>query len=99
MNYKEKKEELIKERNDLLKEYETFFYKTMELAAKMGNISEGCSLSSTEMIDWLNYLVSDLEMDKFGRLVAALQYVEEPEDKEVIFNLKENIEINNSKTK
>ena len=99
MNYEEKKKELILERYALLKEYKKFFYKTMKLASKISDIDNSNLLTSKEKLDWMMFSCNDKEMEKITRLVASLLYVESPEDKDIIFNLQENIEINNTKTK
>lgn len=39
------------------------------------------------------FFVSDEDMVKITRLAVALQYVNEPTDKEVISSLKENIQV------
>lgn len=98
MNYELKKAELINKNKALLKEYEVLFCKTMKLAVEMSNIDR-LPLLPFEMIDWLKFVSNDAEMEKFTRLVAALQYVQTPEDRNVVYNLKENIELNNIKTK
>ena len=93
MYYEEKKNELINKKNCLLREYEALFYKTMRLAVEMDNMDK-LLLSPVDMIDWMKFVVNDEEMEKFTRLVIALQYVQSPENRNVIYNLKENIEIN-----
>jgi len=70
----------------------------MKLAVEMGNMDE-LPLTPTEIIDWMRFANSDEEMEKFTRLIVALQYVQSPQDRNIVTNLKENIKINNSKIK
>ena len=98
MCYEDKKNELKHKKSNLLKEYEVLFYKTMKLAVEMSDMDK-LPLSPIDMLDWMKFVANDEEMEKFTRLVIALQYVQSPEDRNVISNLKENIEINNSKIK
>lgn len=98
MNYEEKKNELINKREILMKEYKALFYKAMRLAAEIGAMDE-LPLSPHEMLDWVKFISCDEEMEKFTRLVIALQYVQSPEDRNVIYNLRENIKINSSRRK
>ena len=98
MFYQKRKRDIINEQNSLLKEYEILYYKTMKLATEMGNMCV-FPLTAVEAYDWMKFISNEEEMEKFTRLVAALQYVETPQDENVVSNLKENIEKSNSKTK
>lgn len=98
MNYEEKKQILRKKREDLMREYRRLFYKTMELAVEMGEMPEN-SLTPNQMFDWINFVNNSEQNEKFTRLVGALQYVESPTNQDVVSNLIENIEINNSKNR
>ena len=98
MNYQLKKYEIINKKNVLLKEYKDLLYKTLKLTVEIYGITEQ-KLSLDEMIDWMEFVSNDEKMEKLTRLAAALQYVEMPQDKDVISNLQENIEINNLKIK
>ena len=97
MNYEEKKQILIKKREDLMREYRRLFYKTMELAVEMGKMEN--SLAPNQMFDWINFVNNSEQNEKFTRLVGSLQYVESPTNQDVVSNLIENIEINNLKNK
>lgn len=98
MNYQVNKYKLMQKRDELLKEYKTLLCKTLELTVEISNMY-GNIVSPIEIVDWIEFNSNDKEMEKLTRLAAALQYVEMPQDKDVIYNLQENIEINNSKNK
>ena len=98
MNYQVNKYKLIQKRDELLKEYKTLLCKTLELTVEISNMY-GNIVSPIEIVDWIEFNSNDKEMEKLTRLAAALQYVEMPQDTDVISNLQENIEINNLKTK
>ena len=98
MNYQLKKYEIINKKNVLLKEYKDLLYKTLKLTVEICGITEQ-KLSLDEMLDWMEFVSNDEKMQKLDRLAAALQYVEMPQNKDVISNLQENIEINNLKIK
>ena len=55
--------------------------------------------SMDETVEWIRYMVQDKDVDKSFRLVAALQYVENPSDIEVVLTLKNDMKLNRVKVK
>lgn len=95
MTYEERKKELLSEKTKLLTKYNALFNETMELICKMSSIFSNIDSTIIEQIDWAKLVANDSEIEKITRLAAALQYVECPNDKDVIENLEENIAVNN----
>jgi len=90
MSYKSSKETVIKEREALFREYENFLRKTLQLSSKVSAMS-GEVTNSVEARDFANFLSNDEEMKKLTRLTIALLYTENPENKEVLEKLKDDI--------
>lgn len=77
MNYQKKKDQLIKLRNEILKEYQALYDKTIQYA-------------ETEMADE-SVVGRDIFGNKVTSLIVALLYVNNPDNKEVISKLREDI--------
>ncbi len=77
MNYQKKKDQLIKLRNEILKEYQALYDKTIHYA-------------ETEMADE-SVVGRDIFGNKVTSLIVALLYVNNPDNKEVISKLREDI--------
>ena len=78
------------------------FNETMRLAYEhdMNNVFEGIEDDSLEnRIDWMTVESQSETLRKMTRLTASLLYVEKPEDKQIVENLQENIEVNNENRK
>ena len=102
MKYIEKKQELSKKRDELFNKYAVLFNETMRLAYEhdMNNVFEGIEDDSLEnRIDWMTVESQSETLRKMTRLTASLLYVEKPEDKQIVENLQENIEVNNENRK
>lgn len=102
MKYIKKKEELRKKRDELFNKYAVLFNETMRLAYEhdMNNVFEGIEDDSLEnRIDWMTVESQSETLRKMTRLTASLLYVEKPEDKQIVENLQENIEVNNENRK
>ena len=102
MKYIEKKQELLKKRDELFNKYAVLFNETMRLAYEhdMNNVFEGIEDDSLEnRIDWMTVESQSETLRKMTRLTASLLYVEKPEDKQIVENLQENIEVNNENRK
>ena len=102
MKYNEKKQELRKKRDELFNKYAVLFNETMRLAYEhdMNNVFEGIEDDSLEnRIDWMTVESQSETLRKMTRLTASLLYVEKPEDKQIVENLQENIEVNNENRK
>ncbi len=102
MKYIEKKQELRKKRDELFNKYAVLFNETMRLAYEhdMNNVFEGIEDDSLEnRIDWMTVESQSETLRKMTRLTASLLYVEKPEDKQIVENLQENIEVNNENRK
>lgn len=56
-------------------------------------------LWKTELIGWMTVESQSETLRKMTRLTASLLYVEKPEDKQIVENLQENIEVNNENRK
>ncbi|MCI8460638.1 MAG: hypothetical protein HFE81_04505, partial [Bacilli bacterium] len=96
MKYIEKKQELRKKRDELFNKYAVLFNETMRLAYEhdMNNVFEGIEDDSLEnRIDWMTVESQSETLRKMTRLTASLLYVEKPEDKQIVENLQENIEV------
>lgn len=98
MTYDEKKKKILGETRDLLSQYNDIFYKTIELISKTNHILDD-DADIQQKLDWAYFISHTAEMQKLIRLSAALQYVEEPQDKQTISNLKENIKVNKKNKK
>lgn len=93
MLYDSKKKELIALRDEILRDYQSLLAKSL----KLGSISSelyGIASLTGNVTDFVKFVETDLDTMKATSLVAALMYVEYPEDKEVVQTLKRDIDIN-----
>ena len=97
MNYTERKNRIIQKRNLLLKQYISLYRATLQFASEINKL-ENEPMKINEKLDWLRFSTSDKDMEKLTRLVISLLYVEDPQNKEIINNLKENMNINYTKS-
>lgn len=91
MSYKDKKQEILIKRDSILEKYYSLLKDVLEFGHELNNMDMEIT-NEAEAIDLKVFIINDLA--KTTRLMAALLYVEEPQDKEVIGALKENISIN-----
>ena len=92
-NYSEMKNELLKQKKEIEEEYAIFFNKVM----KFGNLCADIANTIQTENDLLDYAkLANSELDKINRLMVAMMYVEQPQNKEIIKLLMENIAIMNS---
>ncbi len=94
MSYEDKKSELLNKCNLLLRKYYSLLKDSVEFSHELISMEV---TNTSETIDLLNFMIKNEDLQKATRLMAALSYVENPQDKEVIANLKENILINKRK--
>ena len=94
MGYNEKKFEMEKKGKKLLEEYDKLFLDTMFFMSELGNLPDKEKFNFIEGLKWMDFIFSDEDVVKITRLAVALQYVNEPTNKEVIDSLKENIKTN-----
>lgn len=92
-NYSIRKDKIQKTAAKLLQRYESLLVDTLEFGSSISHIFE-CDMDISEAIDWLKFACNDENMKKINRLMAALMYVEYPDDKEIINTLQENIALN-----
>ena len=90
MSYKKSKENVERERDELFKEYEVFLKKTLQLSAKVSSLSQEV-VTSEETKDFVALLSFDEKMKKLTRLTISLLYTEDPNNKEVLASLKNDI--------
>ncbi len=92
-NYSEMKNELLKQKKEIEEEYINFFNKVM----KFGNLATDIANTVQTENDCLDYVkLANGELEKMNRLMIAMMYVEQPQDKEIVKLLMENIKIMNS---
>lgn len=94
--YNEKKQKIIKMKDELLKEYTNLLSKSMKYTSDIANVINSNNISQIEVLDFMKFMFNNNDSDKLTRLCVALQYVENPSDTEVIDALIENIELNKS---
>lgn len=97
MNYTERKKRIIEQRNLLLKQYLKLYRSSLQLAKEISKL-EHEPMKYNEKLDWLRFSTSDKDMIKLTRLIISLLYVEDPQNKEIISSLKDNININYTKS-
>ena len=93
MSYNEKMVEMQKKGKDLLKSYDKLFWDTMFFISELAHYPEKENFNIKQQLEWMKFMVNDEDMVTITRLAVALQYVNEPTDKEVIASLKENIQV------
>lgn len=97
-NYYDKKRELLTEKVELLKKYESFLKEVFGFNSKINELQKGIE-NATELMDCMKFFTDNEEMNKIFRFTSALLYAENPGDKEIIKTLKENIAINVKKNR
>jgi len=95
----EKTDDFFEKSRDLIKDYDAFYQRAMQFASEMEHLFEPTDFNSTQQFEeWLSLFrkinASDEKMVKITRLISALRYVEMPNDKQIISDLEENIQLN-----
>lgn len=93
MSYNQKKVEMEKKGKKLLEAYDKLFGDTMSFISELGHYQSKANLNMIEALEWMKFIINDEDMVKITRLAVALQYVNEPTDKEVISSLKDNMQV------
>ena len=99
MKFIEKTDVFYEKSRDLLKDYGAFYQRAMQFASEMEHLFEPTDFNSTQQFEeWLSGFrkinASDEKMVKITRLLSALRYVEMPNDKQIVSELEENIQLN-----
>lgn len=97
MSYQEQKQLLIDKRDSLLQKYYSLYRERMHFMVESYGLIGEASTKEERSDFALNWICQDEVNDKVTRLAAALQYVEEPQNKQTVTNLKDNIKINSKK--
>ena len=93
MSYKERKAELIKNRKEILDKYKSLLTDVLYFGREVTSMSQS-DFTMEELRDFERFVSQDRDTMKITSLVAALMYVEYPEDKEVSAALRRDININ-----
>lgn len=93
MSYEDKKVELLNKKKKLLKMYQSLYEESMEFAVDLFHITDDENINPSQVLDFVKFIAGDKDIDKLIRLIATLKYVENPEDKDAVFDLRENINI------
>ena len=94
MNYDAKKAEILEKKEMVLKLYKRLYNLIADLAYDMGEITTNeNNLKNIELSDWMFLLNYDEDMKKIIRLIASLNFVENPEEMKFIQALDEVIEV------
>ncbi len=93
MNYSNKKEDLLKKSNMLLKLYKNFYREVIDFSDEVQSfIDDSSNFSALDQLDLANFIATDENMQKLSRLSCAIKYVENPTDKGIAFKLQDKID-------
>lgn len=87
MNYNSRKIELLDQQKIVLQKHKELLTKVYTLVSGMQNLAESPNNSIYETVGWVRYMAQDDDVDKSFRLAVALQYVESPNNLEVVQSL------------
>ena len=94
MNYNDAKKEILNDFNSVLVAYDLLFMKANKVLFKyMKNEDKIEKTKDFDPLDFLGTIYYSNEKKKLFRLLSALYYVEDPNDKVAIENLINNIEM------
>lgn len=96
MSYEQNEKNMIQEGKELLKLYEQLLRETNIFLSKFGKNPKINNFTKSEELKWMKFLITNSDMIKITRLGAALHFVNDPEDKDAISNLKEQMQISAS---
>ncbi len=94
MDYEEKKKELLKETEEILDVYDTFYNQVMNLTSKLNNMFLDTNATLDQQLDWIDEASNNEKIQKFKRIITTCQYVQTPLEEEVIRTLKNDISVN-----
>ena len=99
MDYNSRKLELLNKQKTVLQKHKELLTEVCELVVGIQILALDENNSIDENVEWIRYMVQDEDVDKSFRLAAALQYVEDPKNTEVVKALKNNMKLNKAKVK
>lgn len=99
MDFTEKTVDFFEKSKSLIKDYDNLYQKAMQFASEMENLFEPTDFDSTQQFEeWVSgfrkVTSSNERIVKIARLLIALRYVEMPNDKQIVSDLEENIQLN-----
>ena len=97
MNYNEVEKKLLQSSKQLLYEYKKLYINTLKYAHLYTELEK--QVETNDIYNFIHLNCTNEDINKAIRLVAAMCYVENPTDKEIISNLKGNIKTNCKKKK
>ncbi len=97
MNYNEIEKQLLNQSKKLLDEYKKLYINTLQYAHLYTELEK--QVETKDVYNFIHLNCTNEDINKAIRLVAAMCYVENPTDKEIISNLKGNIKTNCKKKK
>ena len=97
MNYNEVEKKLLQSSKQLLYEYKKLYINTLKYAHLYTELEK--QVETKDVYNFIHLNCTNEDINKAIRLVAAMCYVENPTDKEILSNLKCNIKTNCKKKK
>lgn len=84
MNYIESKKEFLKETKKVLELYNVLYEYTMDNVGRLLELKNPASENTIKNTDYRNLISNDEDINKFERLMIALQFVEDPTNEEMM---------------